>query len=53
MGGLFDKEPVVEGYIYQIRMIMIGLEGVGKTEIITSYLSTMPKERVEKMLVTR
>ncbi len=46
MGSLFSKEedrPLFDGYQYQIRMVMIGLENVGKTEIINSYLSTLPK----------
>ena len=55
MGGLFDKEekPLFDGYQYQIRMVMVGLENVGKTEIINSYLSTLPKEKVDKMVPAR
>ncbi len=42
-----------DGYIYQIRMIMMGLDNVGKTQIIESYLGTLPMAEVEEMMKKR
>ncbi len=55
MGDWLSKpEPFLgDGYIYQIRMIMMGLDNVGKTQIIESYLGTLPKADVEEMMKKR
>ena len=42
-----------DGYLYQIRLILVGLDNVGKTDIINAFMDTLPDDVRNQLLEER
>ena len=57
--SVFSPSPIPspldedDGYLYQVRLILVGLDNVGKTDIINAFMNTLPEDLRNQLLEDR